>query len=83
MVINKTKLNDRRNSGNNNGHWTVCFNTTRSSIVIKPDKYIGDEDWEQYISHFEDYAVLCQWNDWEMFLTSAHLASHTTCIFIE
>ena len=65
-----------QNVGNNDGHdsrknylWTTAI--LQPSITIKPDKFTGDEDWEQYISHFEDCAELGQWSDREMFLTLA------------
>lgn len=40
----------------------------RSSAHIKPDPYTGEEDWEQYISYFEDCAELCQWSNREKLL---------------
>lgn len=30
--------------------------------TLKPDPYSGQENWEEYISHFENCADLCQWN---------------------
>jgi hypothetical protein len=42
---------DRRTK---DGHMYCCFGTPRPSIVIKPDSFTGDEDREQYFSHFED-----------------------------
>lgn len=43
----------------------------RSSITISPDTYSGDDDWEQYISHFEDCAELGKWTEKEKVLTLA------------
>jgi hypothetical protein len=48
-----------------------CRPISRSAITIRPDQYNGDDDWEQYISHFEDCAELGQWNQKEMLLTLA------------
>lgn len=53
------------------GRHNQGYHNNRSSITIKPDKYDGDEDWEQYISHFEDCAELGKWNKREKFLTLA------------
>ena len=41
------------------------------SITIKPDTFNGDDDWDQYISHFENCAELGQWTDRERALTLA------------
>lgn len=41
----------------------------RPSIVIKPDLFTRYEDWEQYISHYDDCAELGQWTGKEMLLT--------------
>ena len=30
--------------------------------TLKPDPYSGQENWEEYISHFENCANLCQWD---------------------
>lgn len=60
---------DRHDRFNRNSH--CCYGQRRSSIVIKPDPFTGYEDWEQYISHFEDCAELGQWNEREMLLTLA------------
>jgi len=35
---------------------------------IKPDPFTGEEDWDQYISYFEECAELCQWSDREKML---------------
>jgi len=35
---------------------------------IKPDPYSGDDDWDQYISYFEDCAELAQWSSKERLL---------------
>ena len=43
----------------------------RSSVIITPDTYTGDDDWEQYISHFEDCAELGNWTEKEKVLTLA------------
>ena len=43
----------------------------RPAITIKPDKYSGDEDWEQYFSQFEDCAKLGKWTSQEKLLTLA------------
>jgi hypothetical protein len=59
---------DRRTK---DGHMYCCYGTPRPSIVIKPDSFTGDEDWEQYFSHFEDCAELGRWTDKEMLLTLA------------
>jgi hypothetical protein len=48
-----------------------CCRNTRPAITIKPDKYSGEDDWEQYISHFQDCAELGKWNDQEKLLTLA------------
>ena len=39
--------------------------------VITPDTFKGDDDWEQYISHFEDCAELGNWSLKEKVLTLA------------
>ena len=39
---------------------------TRSNA--KPDPYRGDDDWDQYISYFEDLSELAQWTDKEKLL---------------
>ena len=41
------------------------------SPVITPDTFNGDDDWEQYISHFEDCAELGNWSIKEKVLTLA------------
>ena len=41
---------------------------TRSFAHIKPDSFTGTEDWDQYLSYFEDCAELCQWSDREKLL---------------
>ena len=41
------------------------------SIAIKPDTFNGDEDWDQYISHFENCADLGNWSERERALTLA------------
>lgn len=43
----------------------------RPSVVITPESYTGDDDWEQYISHFEDCAELGNWTEKEKVLTLA------------
>lgn len=48
-----------------------CCHDKRPAITIKPDKYSGDEDWEQYFSHFQDCAELGKWNEQEKMLTLA------------
>lgn len=48
-----------------------CCSHNRPSITIKPEKYEGEEDWEQYFSHFEDCAELGQWTNKEKLLTLA------------
>ena len=60
---------DRHNRYDRQFH--CCNRSQRPSIVIKPDPFTGEEDWEQYISHFEDCAELGQWNEKEMLLTLA------------
>ena len=35
---------------------------------IKPDAFTGEEDWDQYISYFEDCAELGQWSEKEKLL---------------
>ena len=35
---------------------------------VKPDSYSGDEDWDQYISYFEDCAELGRWTEKEKLL---------------
>ena len=30
--------------------------------TLKPDPYSGQENWDEYISHFENCADLCQWD---------------------
>ena len=39
--------------------------------VVTPDTYSGEDDWEQYISHFEDCAELGNWSEKEKVLTLA------------
>lgn len=33
------------------------------NITVKPEPYGGKDSWEEYISHFEDYAELGRWTD--------------------
>lgn len=65
----ENEINHRHDSPNNNGPRTFCNHIARSSIVIKSDKFTGDEDLGQYKTYFEDYAELGQWNDRGMFIT--------------
>jgi hypothetical protein len=62
---------DREHDNLSKRHGRCCYGPPRPSIVIKPDSFTGDEDWEQYLSHFEDCAELGQWTDKEMLLTLA------------
>jgi hypothetical protein len=48
-----------------------CCHNKRPAIIIKPDKYSGNEDWEQYFSHFQDCAELGKWTTQEKLLTLA------------
>lgn len=41
------------------------------SMTIKPDTFDGTDDWDQYISHFENCAELGQWTERERALTLA------------
>ena len=34
-----------------------------SGPAIRPESYDGNDTWEEYISHFEDCAELCRWDD--------------------
>ena len=47
------------NNGNRGRDWF------RPPVVI-PDTYSGEDDWEQYISHFEDCAELGNWSEKEI-----------------
>jgi hypothetical protein len=60
---------DRNHDGHDKSYRNnrCCYGTPRPSIVLKPDPYNGDEDWE----HFEDCVELGQWTDKEMLLTLA------------
>ncbi|XP_045206353.2 uncharacterized protein LOC123558545 [Mercenaria mercenaria] len=59
-----------------------CCRSNRSSISINPDKFDGEDDWEQYISNFEDCAELGQWTEKEMLLTlSACLKGQTRAFY--
>lgn len=42
---------------------------TQSKVIIKPDKYTGEEDWESYIDQFEACAELGNWGPRVMALT--------------
>ena len=33
------------------------------NIVVKPESYNGKDDWDEYISHFQDCAELGRWSD--------------------
>ena len=48
----------------------------QSSHNIKPDPFTGEEDWEQYISYFEDCADLAQWSEKEKLLYLATSLKH-------
>ena len=50
----------RRHDSNNDDRGRDWYRST----VITPDTYSGDDDWEQYISHFED----CNWSQKEKIL---------------
>ena len=49
---------DRRaqKHGNSDASWHY------QGPTLKPDPYSGQENWEEYISHFENCADLCQWD---------------------
>ncbi|KAH3700620.1 hypothetical protein DPMN_075597 [Dreissena polymorpha] len=40
----------------------------RQAPHVKPDSFTGEEDWDQYISYFEDCAELAQWSEKEKLL---------------
>ena len=44
---------------------------SHSKVTIKPDTFTGEDDWEQYISHFDNCAELGGWSDRERVLTLA------------
>ena len=65
------RYRDDGDVGRSNQDPEHCCRNVRPAITIKPDKYGGEEDWEQYISHFKDCAELGRWNDQEKLLTLA------------
>lgn len=36
---------------------------TGMHVIMKPEPYNGDDDWDEYLSHFQDCAELCRWSD--------------------
>lgn len=41
----------------------------RHRLQVKPEFYTGDEDWDQYISHFQNCADLGRWSEMDKALT--------------
>lgn len=42
---------------------------SRHRLQVKPEFYTGDEDWDQYISHFQNCADLGRWSEVDKALT--------------
>jgi hypothetical protein len=73
---------DRHHDGHDKYDRRGWYGPSRPPIVIKPDVFTGEEDWEQFISHFEDCAELGQWNAKEMLLTlAASLKGHARVFY--
>ena len=49
----------------------MLLSIRHSKVTIKPDTFTGEDDWEQYISHFDNCAELGGWSDRERVLTLA------------